>query len=138
MYVFTSGGIRMAELTNHKNQLKHMAIGVLIAYAITSIAFLGYAMLVTYTNMSEQTLPTVVAVTTFLSVLVAGFDAAKGAKNRGWLWGMAAGFVYVLIMAIIMIVMLPTFSIDGRTLTTTAIGIAGGGLGGMLGINLRK
>jgi len=122
----------------HKTQLKHMAIGVLIAYAITIIAFLGYAMLVTYTNMSEQTLPTVVAVTTFLSVLVAGFDAAKGAKNRGWLWGMVAGFVYVLIMAIIMVVMLPAFSIDGRTLTTTAIGIAGGGLGGMLGINLRK
>ena len=122
----------------HKTQIKHMVTGVLIAYAITAIAFLAYALLVTYTNMSEQSLPMVVAITTLLSVMVAGFDAAKGAPSRGWLWGMAAGFVYVLIMAIVMVTLLPTFSVDGRTLLTILIGIAGGGLGGMLGINLKK
>ena len=121
-----------------RTQVKHLVIGVLIAYAITCIAFLGYAMLITYTNMSEDSLPIVVAVTTFLSVLVAGFDAAKGAKTKGWLWGMAAGGVYVLVMAIIMVILLPGFAIDGRTFTTTAIGIAGGALGGMIGINIRK
>jgi len=115
-----------------------MATGVLMAYAITCIAFLAYAMLLTYTDMSERTLPMVVAVTTLLSVMVAGFDAAKNAPNRGWLWGMGAGFVYVLIMAIIMIVALPTFSVDGRTFMTIIIGILGGGLGGILGINLKK
>ena len=122
----------------YKTQIKHMITGVLIAYAITAIAFLAYAMLVTYTNMSERTLPTMVAVTTLLAVLVAGFDAAKGAQKRGWLWGMGAGFVYVVVMVIIMTLALPTFSADGRTFTTIVIGIAGGGLGGMLGINLRK
>jgi len=126
------------ELSTHKTQLKHLAKGVLAAFAITIIAFLAYAMLVTYTNMSERNLPTVVAITTLLSVMVAGFDAAKGANQRGWLWGMAAGFAYILVLVIIMTVMLPAFAVDGRTFTTIAIGIAGGGLGGMLGINLRK
>lgn len=124
--------------SDYKTQLKHMATGVLVAYAITIIAFLAYAMLVTYTNMSERNLPTVVAITTLLSVMVAGFDAAKGAPKRGWLWGMGAGLAYILIMVIIMTVMLPAFAVDGRTFTTVIIGIAGGGLGGMLGINFRK
>ena len=122
----------------HRTQLKHMAIGVLIAYAITAIVFLAYAMLVTYTNMSERNMPTVVAFTTLLSVMVAGFDAAKGAPKRGWLWGMGAGFAYILIMITFMGLMLPTFAVDGRTLSTVIIGVAGGGLGGILGINLRK
>ena len=126
------------ELGIHKTQIKHMITGVLIAYAITAIAFLAFALLVTYTNMSERSLPTVVAVTTLLSVMVAGFDAAKGAPSRGWLWGMAAGLAYVVIMAIIMVTVLPTFAVDGRTLLTTILGIAGGGLGGILGINLKK
>jgi len=122
----------------HKTQIKHMITGVLIAYAITAIAFLAYALLITYTNMSERNLPTVVAITTLLSVMVAGFDAAKGAVQRGWLWGMGAGLAYVLIMAIIMVTVLPTFAVDGRTLLTIVLGIAGGGLGGILGINLKK
>ena len=126
------------ELGINKNQLKHLAIGVMMAYAITSIVFLAFAMLVTYTDMSERSLPTVVAITTFLSVMVAGFDAAKGANHRGWLWGMGAGFTYVAIMAIIMVLAMPTFAVDGRTLTVTVLGIAGGGLGGILGINLKR
>ena len=126
------------ELGIHKQQIKHMITGVLMAYAITAIAFLAYALLVTYTNMSERNLPTVVAITTLLSVMVAGFDAAKGAQSRGWLWGMGAGLAYVLILAIIMVTVLPSFAVDGRTLLTTVLGVAGGGLGGILGINLKK
>ena len=126
------------ELSVHKTQIKHMATGVLMAYAITSVAFLAYSVLITYTDMSERNLPTVVAITTLLSVMVAGFDAAKGAPKRGWLWGMGAGLVYVLIMTIIMMNVLPAFAVDGRTFMTILIGIAGGGLGGILGINLKK
>ena len=126
------------DLGIHKSQIKHMITGVLIAYAITAITLLAYAMLVTYTDMSERNLPTIVAITTILAVMVAGFDAAKGAPSRGWLWGMGAGFIYVVIMVIIMVAVLPSFAVDSHTLLTTILGIAGGGLGGILGINLKK
>ena len=121
-----------------RNAIKHLIIGVLMGYAITAIVFLGYAMLITYTEMSERSLHSVVAVTTLLSVLVAGFDAARGATYKGWLWGMGAGFLYIAVLAIIMMVMLPNFGVDGRTLLILALAIAGGGLGGILGINLKR
>jgi len=126
------------DLMLNKNNFKHLFIGVVMAFAITCIVFLAYAMLITYTNMSERNLPIVVAVTTLLSVMVAGFDAARGATNRGWLWGMVAGLIYVLILAIIVIIMLPTFAVDGRTVTVIVLGLAGGGLGGILGINIKR
>ena len=122
----------------NKSQLKQLIVGVLMGYAITCIVFLAYAMLITYTQMSERNLPTVVAVTTLLSVMVAGFDAAKGASSRGWMWGMIAGAIYVAVLAIIMVVMLPGFFVDGRTVTLILLSVAGGGLGGILGINIRK
>jgi len=122
----------------NKSQIKQLIWGVLMGYAITCIVFLAYAMLVTYTQMSERSLPTVVAITTLLSVMVAGFDAAKGAPSRGWMWGMIAGAAYVAILAIIMVVILPGFFVDGRTVTVIMLSVAGGGLGGILGINIRK
>ena len=125
-------------MSNINNSIKHLVVGVLMGFAITAIVFLGYAMLITYTDMSERNLHTVVSVTTLLSVLVAGFDAARGAHYKGWLWGMGAGFLYITILAIIMVIMLPSFGIDGRTIMVLGLAIVGGGLGGILGINLKK
>ena len=122
----------------NKSQIKQLAFGVMIGYAITCIIFLAYTMLITYTQMSERNLPMVIAVTTLLSVMIAGFDAAKGATSRGWLWGMAAGFIYVVSLVIIMVVLVPGFFADTRTITVAVLSIAGGGLGGILGINIRK
>ena len=136
---------RTAATTDHgdtmdekRYQIKRLVIGLAIGYAITAIVFLGYAMLITYTQMSERSLPMVVAITTVLSVLVAGFDAARGASKKGWLWGMGAGGAYVLLLALFMMVMLPNFGVDMRTFTVVVLAVAGGGIGGMLGINVGK
>ncbi|MCL2362097.1 MAG: TIGR04086 family membrane protein [Defluviitaleaceae bacterium] len=136
--------MRREQTTSHlvteenKSQIKQIVIGVMMGFAVTCVVFLAYAMLITYTQMSERSLPMVIAVTTLLSVMVAGFDAAKGATSRGWMWGMIAGFIYVAVLAIIMMVLLPGFFMDGRTFTVILLSIAGGGLGGILGINIRR
>jgi putative membrane protein (TIGR04086 family) len=126
-----------AGTSEHKSQIKTMIMGILVGYAITCIVFLGYSMLITYTSMSEKNMSVVVAVTTLLSVVVAGFDAARGAERKGWLWGMAAGLAYIIILAVIMMIAMKNFAVDSRTLTMGVLSIAGGGLGGVLGINLR-
>ena len=125
-------------ILSQSKQIKALFIGVLVGYAITAIVFLGYSMLITYTTASEQNLPMVVAVTTLLSVIVAGYDAAKGAENRGWLWGMGAGLIYILILIILMMNVLERFSADTHTMTVIILALAGGGMGGILGINMQK
>lgn len=127
-----------ASVERKGSQVKTLIMGILVGYAITCVVFLGYSMLITYTSMSEKNIPVVVAVTTLLSVLVAGFDAARGAERKGWLWGMAAGLVYILVLAVIMMAAVKGFTVDSRTITIFVLSIAGGGLGGVLGINLKK
>ena len=130
--------MRVETAAEKGSQVKNLVFGILIGYAVTCIVFLGYSLLLTYTQMSEKNLPIVVAVTTLASVVIAGYDAAKGAEHRGWLWGMGAGLVYIIILIAVMMTVVKGFAFDARTVTVTVLSIAGGGLGGVLGINLRK
>ena len=115
-----------------------MIMGIAAAYALTCVIFIGYALLLTYSNVSERYIPLVVIVTSIVSVIIAGYDTSKGVKERGWLWGMGAGFLYIAVLAVVMMVLLPNFGIDGRTILVLVLAIVGGGLGGILGINVKK
>lgn len=112
--------------------------GISIAYALTAVIFIIYAILLTYTNINEKNIPLVVMITVVVSVLIAGFDAARGACKKGWLWGMGAGVIYAFIMIMIGICISPVFSFDTKTIMLLVLSIAGGGLGGIAGINIKS
>lgn len=121
-----------------KKQIGNVITGVLIAYAITCIVFIGYAILLTYTNITENNISLIVTITSIISVIVAGFDSAKEAEGRGWLWGMIAGLVYAVVLICIMTWVQREFMIDSRAVTLLILSIAGGGLGGVIGINFKR
>ncbi|MCL2852374.1 MAG: TIGR04086 family membrane protein [Defluviitaleaceae bacterium] len=112
--------------------------GTLVAFAITCTVLIGYAILITYSTFTGENLPLVVTLTCLVSVIVAGFDAAKGAQSKGWLWGILAGVAYAVILVAIGVWINRGFVIDTRTITLIILSIAGGGLGGVIGINLKR
>jgi putative membrane protein (TIGR04086 family) len=120
------------------SQLIALGTGLAVAYGITCIVFIAYAIIITYTSVSADGMPLVVTMTSIIAALVAGYDAAKGALRRGWLWGLAAGFLYALILIVIGYWIGQGFTFDLRTITTLLLAIAGGGLGGVIGINFRR
>jgi len=85
-----------------------------------------------------ENLPIIVTITCLAAVIISGYDAAKGAPSKGWLWGMAAGAVYAVVLVAIGTWVSRGFTMDTRTLTLIVLSVAGGGLGGVLGINLRR
>lgn len=111
---------------------------VAIGYAVTAIVFIGYAILLTYSDMTDKHTEFVVTITTLISVIVVGFDMGKAAKYKGWLWGVIAGLIYAIIMVLIGFFVSENYLIDGKTYATLAISLAGGGLGGILGINFKE
>lgn len=109
---------------------------VMIAYAITVIIFIGYAILLTYTQITEKYMSIVVIVTTIISVMLAGYDCAKAVNSKGWMWGMISGLIYAVISIIIGVVsMKGKIKIELSTVAMLFMSIACGGLGGMIGIN---
>jgi len=121
-----------------KDQVLGLVLAVVIAYAITAIIFLATAIILTYTTLSEDTLPTIVMATCVISVLFAGFDASKKATSRGWLWGLVAGLLYAIIFIFIIAFIGDTFTFDTRKLLLLALSLVGGGIGGAIGINFKK
>ena len=126
------------EAMNNKNPIIAMLVGLGIAYAMTAIIFILYAILITYTSISEKNLEIVVMITVVLSVLIAGFDSARAATSRGWLWGMGAGALYAIIMLCIGLCISPEIQLGAKTIMTIVLSLAGGGIGGILGINIKK
>ncbi len=127
-------------IATEDKQTQFMALlsGILIAYAITCIVFIGYAVLITYSSVTEQYIPIVVTVTSLISVIVAGFDASKGADSKGWMWGIIAGGIYAIILLCIGSWVNNGFVMDSRTVTLVVLSVAGGGLGGVIGINFKR
>ena len=125
-------------VTEEKSRFFNLFSGVMIAYAITCVIFIGYALLLTYTSITEKDIGLVVTITTIISALVAGFDAAKGAKEKGWFWGIIAGLLYAIILLAIGAWVSKGFLFDARSVSLLILSLAGGGLGGVLGINLKS
>ncbi|WMI80715.1 TIGR04086 family membrane protein [Anaerotignum sp. MB30-C6] len=115
-----------------------MVKGMAIAYAITCIFFIAYGLVLTYTNISEQSLPMVALVCTALSSAVAGYDWAKCRKKKGMLMGLAAGLLYTLILFVVTGLASDTFTLGMSKIMTLIVSLAGGGIGGILGVNGKK
>ena len=106
-----------------------------MAFAITCIIFIGYGILLTYTDVSEGTLPLISMVSTAISSAAAGYDWAVCMKEKGILWGMGAGLVYTIFLYLVTSVSSGDFTLALSGLMTLAVALAAGAAGGILGVN---
>ena len=121
-----------------KPKIITMLTAISIAFAITAIIFIGYAILITYSSVGEEHLTFVITATSIISIVIAGFDMAKSCENKGWLWGIIAGLIYALILLIIGIFAANKAIFTSQTLMLFLLSAASGGVGGIIGINFKK
>ena len=112
-----------------------MVKGMVVAYAVTCIIFIACGMVLTFTNVSESVIPITALCCTALSAGIAGFDWGKCMKVRGLLWGLAAGFVYAMLLYLITSLGSGDFSIHIAFFRILAMALAGGAVGGIWGRN---
>ena len=124
-----------------------LARGMAVAFAVTCIIFIGFGILLTYTNVSEESLPVVSLVCTALSAAAAGYDWAACMRKKGLLWGAAAGVVYTVLLYCItglasdklyevsVDFSSDSFALELSAVMTLIVALAGGAVGGILGIN---
>ena len=119
-------------------QILCMLKGIVMAYAVTCIIFITYGIVLTYTDITEEKLPLIALCCTVISAGIAGFDWARCAKARGILWGILAGLAYGLILFVLDGIAGSGFSVVGSKGLMILLAAAGGGVGGILGINMKK
>ena len=121
-----------------KSKLIIFLSAIFISFAITIIIFISYAMLITYTDLSEKNIVLIANLANIISVMIAGFDIARSSKNKGWFWGILAGLVYAIVLSLIGFALNNKIMISSQTLMLFLLSASSGAVGGIIGINFKK
>ncbi len=107
---------------------------LLMSYILTGILLLLLAFLLYRFGLSEKIVSIAIIVIYLAATVLAGFCAGRKMGNRRFLWGLAEGCAYFLVLAVISLIVNRSVSALTDSFFTTLLLCAGGGMmGGMIG-----
>lgn len=107
--------------------------GLIVAYAVTGLLLALLAFLVFRFGLSESVTDIVIVAIYVLVTFIGAFITGKAVKERKFVWGMLLGILYILIISIVAIAVGQVFHVASTAnMTTVALCVGGGLLGGML------
>ncbi len=130
------------KLTETAGGFKSAAIGffrgVLIAAVFTLLSFTLFSALLSFTGLSENTVPVIAIGTEGLGASISGFFTARGAKSRGAFSGLISGLLYILFIWVIAILAGNGVVTGRHYLTMLILSALFGAIGGIAGVNVKK
>lgn len=123
-----------------KNETKENLIRIIkgsgIALGITILSLFIFAILLTYTNIQENTIIPVVIIITAVSILIGSSLSTLRIKKNGLLNGALVGVIYILLIYIISSLTGSGFSLNIMSIIMLVSSIIAGMIGGIIGVNL--
>ena len=119
-----------------KNLLR-IVKGSVLAMIVSIIFLFIFALLLTYTSLSENTIFPVVLTITGVSILVGSSMSSMKIKKNGLINGGAVGLIYILILYLASSLCFTGFQITGNSLIMLLVGTLTGILGGIIGVNFK-
>lgn len=122
-------------LSENGNNIKKIIKGSIISIIITLISLLIFASLLTYTNVSESTIPTVTIIITIISILIGSSLCMSTVKKNGIINGVAIGLIYIAFIYLLSSVIEGNFALNLKSIIMIIGAVLAGGLGGIIGVN---
>ncbi|WDV47540.1 TIGR04086 family membrane protein [Clostridiaceae bacterium M8S5] len=110
---------------------------LVLSFLITLVFFVIYALILTYSSLSESTIPAVNTAIMITSVSAGSISMTKKVHNRGWLNGGLVGILYMIVIVIFSSLYNRTFCMDSYVFIKSLIGLFSGVISGIIGINLK-
>lgn len=123
---------------NLKTNIIRVVKGSLFAIVTSTIFLIIFALLLTYTNLSETSITPVVLAVVGISILMGSYFSTKKIQQNGILNGAIVGIVYMLILYIISSMVFMDFSLGIKSLIIIGCGMIAGIIGGIIGVNVNK
>lgn len=120
---------------NNKKNLKNISIGIGISIFITSICLFVFSILLTYTNLSENTITPTIIILTGISVLIGSSIGNVKIKKNGIINGAIIGGGYIFILYLISSLINVQFTLNFKSIIMIIVGILFGIFGGIMGVN---
>ncbi len=129
-------------ITTEESEVKKNIIriikGSVFAIILSIVFLLIYALVLTYTDISESTIIPVVTVIVGISILIGSMVSVRKIRKNGLLNGGIVGLIYVIALYITSSMCLVGFSITLNSLIVLIVGILTGMVGGIIGVNLYR
>lgn len=109
--------------------------GLGISIIVTLIGIFLFAVLLTYTNISESTIPIVIIAISFISILIGATISTRKITKNGMMNGGIIGGSYVILLYLLSSLLGAGFAFNIYTMIMIIAGIIAGLVGGILGIN---
>mgnify|MGYP003309717738 CR=1 FL=1 len=110
--------------------------GTIISIVLTLILLFILATVITYTEVSENIIPTAIIVITAISLLIGSTISNRKIKKNGLLNGGIIGAIYLLTIYIISSAINGNFSMGLKSIIMVIAGIVFGIIGGVIGVNV--
>lgn len=120
----------------NKNMIKIIK-GSIISIILSMIFMMFYAILLSNTNISEDTMETVLIIISGISILIGSSLSTKKLKKHGMLNGGIVGLIYMIFLYILSSIILMNFKLNSNTIIMFATGVLTGMIGGVIGINVK-
>ena len=111
---------------------------LLWSLVITGLALLAISVVYLNVDFSEKTLQLLVSVTAFLSVLISNVIISARLRKNGLLIGALSGLSYALTLYITGFLAFGFPGFNKGLLVTALISILSGGIGGIIGVNIKR
>lgn len=111
----------------------HIAKALIFAYIVTAVILLLLSFILYKVQIPSGVVSVGVILAYILSTFVGGFFIGKKVEARKFIWGIAVGAIYFLIIILISIVLnKAAFGSAGSIVTVLGMCLLGGMLGGMI------
>ena len=109
--------------------------GLIFSFVITLISIFIFAIVLTYSDISESIIPIVIIVLTFISILIGSIISMRKITKNGMLNGGIIGGIYVILLYLISSILNTGFTFNIYTIVMIIAGIVSGIIGGIIGVN---
>ena len=109
--------------------------GSLFSIFVTLILLIVFAAILTYSNVNESVMPTVIIAVTALSILIGSQISTSKIKKNGIINGALVGGIYIICLYIISSIVTKNFSLNNYSIIMIVTSLLIGGLGGIIGVN---
>ena len=130
--------INMSEnISENGNNIKRIIKGSIFSIVITLIGLLVYSIILSYTSISESTMPATIIIITAVSILIGSTISTSNIKKNGIVNGVLVGIIYIAIIYLISSIVTGNFLLNTNSIIMVIASTLTGALGGIIGVNLK-
>ena len=125
----------------HIQDLRALEVNILkglgYSYILTLATLLIYNLALTFTSLSGNSIAMASSAITTASSAFGGFYASKNIKEKGLIYGLLVGLMYIVCLTLIVFLAKDSFVFEMDILYKVLLVSLAGGIGGVLGVNFK-